>query len=412
MTQTHSPASPPAGETRKPFLPLVYVASVGGAYWVNFIWFYLQEHWGTNPVRNLLINAGFGLLYTAGCWRTARVSAYAAPASMLTWAYALLILMTLVSAVAGSPAQLAVVILLHAYVIARTWPNLEMLATAGKRAGELGRAVSLYNIGWALTSAVAYAAAGFFYKIHPMTLFLIPCLSWAGAILLVRLLVPPHVRPMQALPIHAAHDDPEPPEGAPAIADAFRSMSRLGNMGCYILISVLVPIMPAIAHRLELDTAEATLFGSLWQATRVAAFFILGRWHGWHFRRGMFLGFMLSLPALFGLTVLSPSLWVAAIAQLALGFSLGMIYTSALFYSMHGEAKTSEAAIHELVIGLGIMAGPLLSAACGYIGRRAGASEDIAIAASAMAVLAIIWAAMAWRAARSSAEVPNLKSQI
>ena len=50
--------------------------------------------------------------------------------------------------------------------------------------------------------------------------------------------------------------------------------------------------------------------------------------------------------------------------QLLFGWSIGLIYYSSLYYSMHvGDTKAEHGGVHEAVIGLGIFGGPAIGAA-------------------------------------------------
>jgi len=173
-------------------------------------------------------------------------------------------------------------------------------------------------------------------------------------------------------------------------------------MACYLLISTLVPTMPTIAARLNLTPAQATAFASSWMIARVVSFLVLGWWHGWHYKLRLFLAAILLLPVSFVVVLLSHSILIAIAAQLVMGFALGLIYTSSLYYSMHGKPEASEAAIHEAVIGVGIMVGPLISALASYGGEQLGFSPIHTISIAAAAPLVVIAGWMMWKARRSA----------
>jgi MFS family permease len=71
------------------------------------------------------------------------------------------------------------------------------------------------------------------------------------------------------------------------------------------------------------------------------------------------------LIAGFVLLLVSPQLWLVVLAQLLLGFGVGLIYYSSLFYSMDvgGETQGEHGGFHEAAIGIGAFAGPAVGAA-------------------------------------------------
>lgn len=385
---------------RGPLLLMVYIAAMGSAYWVNFIWFYLDARWQTKPATNLLINSGFGLFYFVGCLATARATRRFAARHMLIAGFSVLIVLTLFSAKSATASAIAKIICLHAFVVSWTWPNLEMLLTAGHHGKSLGRAIGRYNIAWALTSAVSLAVAGKFYEWDNRTLFAIPIAAWVIGIFMSRRFIPIFGHPNEVHPV----DEGEPPADtsheARGLADLMKTLSRSGNMASYIMLSTLIPTLPAVTKNLGLELGEATAFGSIWAFSRVASFFLMGRWHGWHFRPFVFMGAMVSLPILFSLILISPSLLVVGLSQVLLGLAVGLVYASSLFYSLHGAAPTSEAAYHEAVIGMGMMAGPLLAAFGGYLGGQWGyrQTHTISIAVSLILLIAVVLMARRWRA--------------
>jgi MFS family permease len=95
----------------------------------------------------------------------------------------------------------------------------------------------------------------------------------------------------------------------------------------------------------------------------LAAFILLWRWTGWHYRfRWLLLSFV-ALTVSFATLLLALQFWVVIAAQVAFGFAVGLVYYSSLFYSMDvGETKGEHGGLHEAAIGLGVFAGPALGA--------------------------------------------------
>jgi predicted MFS family arabinose efflux permease len=150
----------------------------------------------------------------------------------------------------------------------------------------------------------------------------------------------------------------------PPEAKRFLRMAWVANPFAYVAINTLIAVVPGVARRLELSTMVAGFCCSVWCFARLAAFAVLWRWNGWHYRFRWLLLAYLGLVGSFAAVVLAPSLTMLVLAQLIFGATVGLIYYSSLFYSMdRSETKGEHGGIHEAVIGLGNCTGPAVGAA-------------------------------------------------
>jgi predicted MFS family arabinose efflux permease len=142
-------------------------------------------------------------------------------------------------------------------------------------------------------------------------------------------------------------------------------MAWLVNPLAYVAINTLIALIPGVARRLDLSPMAAGFYCSLWGFSRLAAFVILWRWAGWHYRFRWLLGAYVALVGTFAGIVMAPNLPVLVVSQLAFGLASGLIYSSSLFYSMDvGDTKGEHGGLHEAAIGLGNFTGPAVGAAC------------------------------------------------
>jgi MFS family permease len=167
-------------------------------------------------------------------------------------------------------------------------------------------------------------------------------------------------RPVETTPHHpppAAYRQPIRPEG-------FLRMAWLANPFAYVAMNTLLAVMPGIAEKLSLSPAQVGLYCSIWFFGRLAAFAILWKWTGWHYRFRWLLGAFVTLIASFMFLLLARQLWIFTVAQVFFGLAAGLIYYSSLFYSMDvGEASAEHGGLHEAAIGAGVFAGPAVGAA-------------------------------------------------
>ena len=104
---------------------------------------------------------------------------------------------------------------------------------------------------------------------------------------------------------------------------------------------------------------------------RLAAFFILWQWEGWHYRFRWLAGAFIAMIGSFAALLLIPSLTVVVVAQIAFGLAVGLIYYSSLFYSMEvGSTKGEHGGFHEALIGVGLCVGPGIGAASLKLGPQ------------------------------------------
>ncbi|NGO40097.1 MFS transporter [Limisphaera ngatamarikiensis] len=360
-----SPIHQPDGKRARQRRVAVYYTVAGlnsfaTVLYFYYLYFFTRETFGFENRHNLWLAALQGGVYALGSWlggKAAERLGYhrCLVTGLATMALALAAGPT-VQAVAGHVVLMTVVTL----GMACTWPALEALVNEGRDRHGIHHSVGLYNLVWASTGAVAYFVGGALLQQMGMgALYKLPLL-----LVLVELALALLAREAPQAP-DSAHDPPraEPATSPPPEGQRFLHMAWLANPAAYMAIQTLIAVMPEVAARLGLSTAEAGLCGSVWCFARLGAFGLLWRWSGWHYRSAWLLGSFLVLTLGFLLTVLAPSLLVLIPAQIGFGAALGLIYSSSLFYSMDaGETKGEHGGFHEAAIGLGNMTGPLVGA--------------------------------------------------
>jgi predicted MFS family arabinose efflux permease len=142
---------------------------------------------------------------------------------------------------------------------------------------------------------------------------------------------------------------------------------------------------------------------SLWCFARLAAFIVLWRWSGWHYRfRWLVTSFALLVISFVAILTI-PNLFVVLMAQLFFGGAVGLIYYSSLYYSMETSgAKSEHGGIHEAAIGLGNCLGPAVGACSLQFAARSPNSGALGVAALLCLGLAgLIWIQLSSRAKRN-----------
>ena len=343
-------------------------------FYSNFLFFYMKNRFGFGELENLLMAALSGLVYIFAAWQG---GAFAQRFGCIRSLFIGMSGMVLSLAAGGllmnsAPAQVVVFALWTASVCF-VWPALEALISenAGEKLPDL---VGWYNVIWAGGGAIAYFTAGMLLERFGMrSLFWIPLSLLPVPFALV--VVAMRLRRMEKSrgttgPIVAFNHKP-------ANSKQFLHMAWLANPLSYVAINTLIPLIPSIASKLGMTTAMAGITCSVWMFARLAAFVLLRRWSGWHYRFTWLAGSFGLMVACFAVLILSPTIGLFVITEIGFGFSIGLIYYSSLYYSMNAsEQQGAHGGLHEAMIGAGLFVGPACGASTLFLlplTRNAGA---------------------------------------
>ena len=330
-----------------------------------YFYFFTQQQFGFGNKANLGLAAVNGFTYMLGSWWGGRFAERHGYFTSLKLGFGSMLAALAVGTQVSSATAHVIVMLGTVLGMCFTWPALEALVSKGEPRGNLPRMVGLYNVVWAGTGALAYFTGGaMLEKLGLKSMFYVPMVMVLGQLTLTLYLetlarrqAASTARPAASGQIAEANLHP------PARAKAFLRMAWLANPFAYIAINTLIAVVPGVAQRLGLSPMLAGFCCSVWCFARVAAFFGLWYWTGWHYRFRWLLAAYLILIGTFAVILTVPSLMVLVAAQIFFGGALGLIYYSSLFYSMDvGETKGEHGGIHEAAIGLGNFAGPAVAA--------------------------------------------------
>jgi MFS family permease len=283
-----------------------------------------------------------------------------------------------------------------------TWPIVESYLSGGRRGQRLRHATGLFNITWGGCIVVSLIALGPFVRPHP--------LEALAAMLPVYLLCAALTRWMGPEP---ARSLPDAHPTRPARYKKLLSVFRVQLPMSFLLVAVLEPASPFLIASVAIEDPWRAPAAAIWVSTRVAAFALFARWHGWQGRWSMpAAAASLLLVGFAGITI-GPNVETIATARLlvlaglaVLGFGVGMIYTGALYYAMEvGNAEIDAGGKHEAFIGLGYLGGPvvgLLAYGMAQPHGPVGASPSLLLLAMAGSVVVVLGlGSVAWSLASS-----------
>ncbi len=343
------------------------INSFATGYFINYLFFILHERHGFTSAGNLGVSALNGFVYMFGSLLAGRFAQRFGYYTALRIGFSGMALALLVGSQIPTVGGCLGTVIFWTLGMCFTWPALEALVSEGENTHGLQNMVGMYNIVWAGTAALAYFAGGVLIGLlgekslywlpilmHISQLFLLEWLaSWSARIRLLH-------APREAVLQGAAPADPqvEVPQSA-----VFLKMAWIANPFAYMAINTLLPLIPDLAKRMNLSMAMAGVFCSLWFFARMASFVLFWRWPGWHYKFRWLVAAYVMMLLSFLIILLGPWLWLVIAAQIIFGFSIGLMYYSSLYYSMHvGETKGEHGGFHEAAIGLGVFVGPTVGA--------------------------------------------------
>lgn len=252
------------------------------------------------------------------------------------------------------------------------WPAFEAMLMCNEPTARVQNLVGYFNLDWAFGTATAVLVAGSLIKFVGLNVFFwLPLISIALNLMYLRWVLPDFDRIAERAGKPDARDaqtvvDIRARGLTPSQRGAFRRLGWIANPFAYIAVNMIVTVNPMVQQRFGLDFASASAWCSVWYYVRMVSFELLRRWTDWHYRWRLLCGCFGLMIVSFAGMMLSPTLALFVLAQVAFGLCVGLTYQSSLFYSMaESEAQGEHGGSHEALIGVGQMIGPVLIVGCG-----------------------------------------------
>lgn len=263
--------------------------------------------------------------------------------------------------VGSSSTGLLAVAMVTSMTGAALWPVVESYIAAGRSADEVRKTLGIWCIAWMgsvtgvlLLMAPLQGGSGWFDP--RLSVFSILPLS-ALSLWIIR-----------SVPDHPEHHHAEPEAHDPRDR-ALLASARALLPASYLLVGALSPLMPYLLERMSVSAHSQTPLTATWLGLRTmtaAALSMLAFWHG---RWGTLLLGAVLLAGGFALVVGVPSLFAITIGLALFGVGHGIIYYAAIYYALRvGNAAVDAGGVHEALIGLGYVLGPL----AGLLGHLLG----------------------------------------
>ena len=338
--------------------------SAGTSLFLLAIFFWTHARLGFGDADNLLLGSVQGLTYVIfsiiGGRLAERVGYDRLYVRVLALAAFFLALLLLLPAASMTFAVMA----LYTMAIACTWPALEAAIVHVAGRFSTAQRVAFYNVVWAMAGTAGIFLSGVLFRWRAESVIVLPLL---GNLLQLAYLAGRRRRGMAAAAPGAPAEAPAAVPGHVRRSPRFLKVAWLGNMLGYLVVSSISALAPHIGQQLGLDASASIWLVCTLFLARGLTFAALGVWEGWHYRWSLLVGSILLIPV--GLTVVffGQAVPVLLLVFIVMGWMLGLVYSSSLFYSMDlGENKGETGGHHEAILGGGILLGPLV----GVFGAR------------------------------------------
>lgn len=335
--------------------------ALGTTFYINYLFFFLKNHFAFTSKQNLLVCALNGLIFAPFALIGGRVGQRYGYMNALGAGGAIMIVSLAFSALfTGSVIALMAGMVLWTVGMCFTWPNLEALASDHQDPARLPAVLGVYNVVWSAGGALANFFGGAVAEtLGWLSIFWVPIVIHIIQIALVLRLAPAW-KNISTAPVPRTGDLHEAHPRGPL----FLKMAWLANPLAYIAINTVIPLIPDVAAKLGMSPKFAGFFCSIWFFSRSFTFVVLAFWPGWHYRFDYLALAYVGMLMSFGGILLLKTIPGLVLVQIAFGWCIGLIYYSSLYYSMHvGETKAEHGGVHEAAIGLGIFGGPAIGAA-------------------------------------------------
>jgi MFS family permease len=351
---------------KRAYFVLEGLNALATTYYGYFVFFHLRRTFGFDNLHNLAFGALYGFCFMVGALNGGRFAQKFGYFRALKTGFATMSICLLAGLFWRDKLGQGVVLVGWTIGMCFTWPTLEALASEGETPRSLQRQIGIYNLVWSGAAALAYffGGAALDYLGDKSLFYIPPVIHVAQFILVGRIQKWPATPKKNAARTEGSlHTAEELRRAGRVSPEVFLKLAWIANPFAYVAINTMIATMPAIAHRLGLSPLWAGVFCSIWLFARMAAFGLLWRWTGWHYRFRWFIAAYITIVLAFFGVLLAPSLAALIVAQLVFGGAAGLTYYSSLYYSMDvGETKGEHGGFHEAALGSGQFLGPATGA--------------------------------------------------
>lgn len=237
------------------------------------------------------------------------------------------------------------------------WPMLMGWISTGYEGAELTKRFGFYNVTWSGANMVMPVIGGYLMEIDyrlPIAASIVMAILCFVTVSFTKC-ISQTIKPRQIAPDKDAEENKQENR-------RFLWMSRVALFAAFLCVGVFRSQL-GILYKFELGFPESA-YGwsvSIMCLFNLAVFWMMGRSHWWHYKKGMFAAAQSSIIICMVMIVLLGSLSLQLLAAGIGGICYGFAYSSHQYYGVSGGKKRSGLmAIHETIIGAGFATGALV----------------------------------------------------
>ncbi|MBE0477836.1 MFS transporter [Candidatus Aerophobetes bacterium] len=293
-----------------------------------------------------------GAVFVSLCFIFGKLSERYQRKNLLIFGLFFYILSSLVLCLTFRIYQLYISMAITGVAAAMFWPTLEAWIAEIKSKRPLARRMGAFNVSWSTGQTLGPLVGGVLFGVAMklpfyFTLFVSLCgffiFLWRGPKVTLSTTVEPLLKDFSPhLPLYT-------------------NLSRLANFTLWFSLGIIRYIFPKLGTSLGISPSFLGFLMFSLFLSQTLTFYGLGKVHSWHYT--IFPLILFQALALTGLVIIlmSSSLALFFPAFVCMGLGTGMTHTSSLFYSVNSPLqKGPRAAIHETILGVGALLGPLV----------------------------------------------------
>ena len=339
---------------------------------------------GASPLQLGLIGMIWPSVYTFSCLVSGRLADRFPGRTLPTVGTAMACGSFYLTSTASTPLQIMILVVPAGAGFALVWPPVEAWIAHLSTAEDLRKNFGIFNICWCLGAAPGPLLAGVASDLNTSLSFGIGILLMAisGGMVFTRTGKIPR---QTATPLSEAQER----------SRKFLYLAWIANFATYFAVGIVRSLFPKLIDQLGMSGATTGALLSAVSFSQVLMFALLSSTSWWHHR---IVPLVVSQGAVLAscLLIYSTSSFASFLpVMFLLGSSLGVVYFSSIYYSLDAPAGLgTRSGLHEAIIGLGIVAGPLSG---GIVAQRWTLRTPYLLSAlvlaSSIVVVLILWAA-------------------
>ncbi|MCE5341463.1 MAG: MFS transporter [Planctomycetaceae bacterium] len=258
----------------------------------------------------------------------------------------------------GPVTQLVFLMSMIGIITAFYWPVIMGWISKGHEGAELTKRFGLYNVTWGMANMLLPIVGGYLMEVNYLMPIAGAFVMMFGGLASVYFLTKPSPRGKNRI----SKTGDVIIEQLNPLNMQFVWVSRVALLTMYTCVGIYRSQL-GILYKYELGFGES-IYGwsvSMMCLLNVVVFFLMGRSHWWHYKKGFYAVSQLLIVISLLMIIFSRNVFIQLLASGLAGITYAAIYSSHQYYGVAGgRNRSGKMAIHETIIGAGYAGGSIL----------------------------------------------------